>query len=58
MMENLTPLDWERTEGRAPGLLAWSFILCVWSDLILTGSFAAFCIETFLMQMPNAKGRE
>lgn len=36
----------------------WCFLPGLQVYFILTGSFMAFCMDTFLMQMPNAKGWE
>lgn len=43
---------------QSPKFLEHGFLPALSSHFILTGSFTAFCMDTFLMQMPNAKGWE
>lgn len=48
----------KRTQGTAPNAPDLCFLPGLQVYFILTGSFMAFCMDTFLMQMPNAKGWE
>lgn len=54
MRSRLREAEWQKAEPQFPE--NDSALGPLW--FILTGSFTAFCMDTFLMQMPNAKGWE